>query len=72
MICYVSTPQGPRLVRAKSNNASVDFVVAQTVTSRAVGADELVDLLASGMIVEDATTPEQPVTAADSEATANG
>lgn len=61
MLCLVTSPQGQRLVRSKSNKAAIDFVVAGTVTSKAVNADEVVDLISSGMKVEDALDQEEAI-----------
>lgn len=67
MICFVTSPSGNRLVRAKSNKAAVDFVVAETVKSRSVGADELVDLM-KVMTVEEATSEDDTIVESDAEA----
>lgn len=68
MICMVSGPNGKRLVRAKSNKAAIDYVVGQDFSSRSVSAEEVVDLMADGMHVEDAADVEIEVQEQSSEA----
>lgn len=58
MICLVNGPQGKRLIRAKSNAAAINHCVREQFESHSVSADELVDLLSSGMVVEDAEGAE--------------
>jgi len=55
MICLVNGPEGQRLIKAKSNQAAIDFVVAERFTSKAVNSDELYELTTkSGLKVEEA------------------
>lgn len=54
MICLVTGPNNEkRLIRGKSNKAAIDFVTKDSYTSKAVGAEEVVDLMAQGLKVED-------------------
>ncbi len=67
MICLVNGPNGEqRLVRAKSNKAAIDFVVGESYKSKAQNADEVVDLMAQGLKVEEVPDDdEDKVVAAD-------
>lgn len=50
--------QQARLVRAQSRTQALDFVSKGIINVMAVKKDELVDLLAKGMKIEDATGGE--------------
>ena len=54
-IYLINTPTGNRLVKAKSAAAAINFAVKKDVTAAALKASELVDHLAAGLTVEDAT-----------------
>lgn len=74
MICLVTGPNdSQRLVRGKSNKAAIDFVVGESFKSKAVSAEELVDLLAQGLKVEDIPDEEDDkvVTAEEDKSTGN-
>lgn len=59
MITLIKTPTEHRLIRSKTKNQAIDFVVRGSIEARSVSADELVDLMQSGMVVEDADMAEE-------------
>lgn len=67
-VILVTGPNEQILIRAKSEKAAIAHVVSDLYSARSVKADELVDLMASGLTVTDAVDDvplEQPVESAE-------
>lgn len=56
-IIVVNTPTGKRLVKSRGPKSAIDFVVGDSYTAKVVSAEELVDLLDTGLSVEDSMPP---------------
>lgn len=54
MLTLVTTPNGHRLVRSTTKRQAVDHVVKGTIIAKTINADELADLLDTGLVIENA------------------
>jgi len=54
MLSLITTPSGQRLIRSTTRRQAVDHVVKGTITAKTINADELADLLDSGLKIENA------------------
>lgn len=57
-VYLVKTPNKQRLIKANSRSVAINFAVRSEVTAKSVTASEMVDLLQSGMTIEDASPKE--------------
>lgn len=62
-VYLVKTPAGDRLVKAGSKTVAINHAVKSLVTAKSVTASELVELMASGLTIEEAGKVETPSTA---------
>ena len=53
-VYLVKTPAGDRLVKAGSKTVAVNHAVKSMVSAKSVTASELVELMASGLTIEEA------------------
>lgn len=53
-VYLVKTPAGDRLVKAGSKTVAINHAVKSLVTAKSVTASELVELMASGLTIEEA------------------
>lgn len=59
----VTTPTETRVVKADTKAAAINHVIKPGVSAEALTADQVVDLMATGVKVETATAADEPVAA---------
>ena len=64
-VYLVVTPNGKRLIQADLKSVAVNHVVRQNVTAEAVTAEELLEYIGQGMVVEKAETKTKEETTND-------
>ncbi len=53
-IYHVKTPAGDRLIKAGSKSVAINHAVKSLVEAKSVTATEMADLMASGLVIEEA------------------